>query len=225
MLSVNRILIFVLICIFSSLLYAVDVSKFDIKGIKLGMSKSEVLKKMPCVSPDIYTEKTENNILTETLIRCFKKKNDNFFGVTLDHHNKVYSVNKRISFEVKPDFSKIKKKLFYKYKKPNLTTKKIQGYDNNLFRGYVKYFCWGGCTVKILNPKFFKGNEIETTNHVSLLVKYQDSSYITDTKNIQNNIEFYLYDPQRSNNNYNWTKQQQKLYKEQQKQKATNIDF
>lgn len=205
-------------------LSALDVSNFDIKGIKLGMNKSEVLKKMPCSSPEIFPTNEIGSLICSTMIRCYKKKNDNFFAVELDHNGKVYSVNKRISFEVKPNLKKIEKKLISKYGQSNIRAKKTPSYSNNN-KGYYKEYCWGDkCKKKILNNKYFKGSEIKSSGYISLLVTYSDF-YITDSGTLDNQIEFTLRNLKQSNKNYDWIKKQEQLYQAQQKEKASNIDF
>ena len=92
MLNVNRILIFLFLGIFSSSLYAVDVSNFDIKDIKLGMSKSEVLKKMPCKNYENNIIRLENGKRYESNLYC-KQDNGNNILIIEFNRKKYYTKN------------------------------------------------------------------------------------------------------------------------------------
>lgn len=114
MLSVNKLLIFLFIGIFSSSLYAVDVSKFDIKNLKLGMNKSEILRNIPCSSPKIivnYIDYKRNKIPYETMINCKLYT----YSVTLDRYNKAIEIHRKINFNNEPSWGKIESKFLNKY--------------------------------------------------------------------------------------------------------------
>jgi len=211
--SVNRILIFLLIAIFNSSLYAVDVSNFDIKGIKLGMSKKQVLKKMPCSDPKIehyYINTINGKKIYSSIIYCQEKKG---VFVELNHHNKVYKIKRNKFFDIEPSWTKIKKQLlnYYGYTK-NIT---IQPVTNN--NKHALAMCMGGC-IKRSSSKgiYYKGDFYN--NKLYFLV----NGYVFDNKII---LEFTLHDSNREDKNNKWVADQENLYKKQQKEKASNIDF
>jgi len=80
--------------IFSFSLFAVDISDFDIKGIKLGMSKKEVLKEKSCTEAEIQ-KKYQNTIsgkkVYETDIIC--NNSAETITIELNRKNIVYSIN------------------------------------------------------------------------------------------------------------------------------------
>jgi hypothetical protein len=197
-------------------LSAVDVSNFDIKGIKLGMSKSQVLKKMPCSNPEINIERLRSGKISNTYIKC----SSNYFQATLDHNNYVYSVSMSIDFNTEPNFKKIKNKILKKYKRPNKNPKmKV------ITRGSGERvaFCWGkDCRTSVMNNGVWKGREI--SNYIkgkSLQIEYINY-YI---KGNHNELRFELVDANRKNNDYKWSENQETLYNRQQKEKVSNIDF
>jgi hypothetical protein len=217
MLSLNKILIFVLIGIFSSSLYAVDISKFDIKGIKLGMSKSEVLKKMPCSNPEIHAEKLRNGKIVEIYIRC----KENSFLVVLDHKNYVYLVSMLINFKTEPNFQKIKNKVFNKYGKP---TRQANQKVISRGKGERIVYCWGKhCQVSKQNNGVWKGTKISNyPDYKSLLIDYVNY----DIESVElNRLNFNLLDSNRRNDSWEWSTQQEKLYEKKEKEKASDIDF
>ena len=144
-------------------LYAVDVSNFDIKGIKLGMSKSKVLRKMPCSNPSIDIWRTSNNKIYGGTIGC---DNSNY-RVQYDHNEYVYQISKRINFNIEPNLHKIRNKLIRKYGNPNEETKK-KTMSKSSANGKIIAFCWGDyCKVKYENNGYWKGTEIENwTNKI-----------------------------------------------------------
>jgi len=209
MLSVNRILIFLFIGIFSSSLYAIDVSNFDIKGIKLGMSKSEVLKKISCSNPKIETQFTntlKGKKLYWTSIEC---KNDfEEIHVVLTRKNKAYFIQRTKDFDINPSWDKIKKRIINYYGKPTCKA--------DTFSKYIpmKKMCWGGCKIRKHN------GTIATCNKSLDIYGNQDI-----VKNSWSKIVFLLNDNSLSDNQDKWYKEQMELYERYKKEKASNIDF
>jgi len=77
-----KVLSFLVVGICSCTLYAKDISTHDIKGIKLGMSKDEVLKNMSCASPKIenqHINTVEGQKVLYKEIRC-SDKSGSFIG-------------------------------------------------------------------------------------------------------------------------------------------------
>jgi len=203
--------------IFSLSLFAVDVSNFDIKGIKLGMSKSEVLKKMPCNNPDILNVKLNKKII-ETDITC---KNTNF-QVELDHYGYVYYVFKGFFFETEPKFSKLKSKILSKYNQPNKVAE-----DKLITEGGGKAieFCWGrDCrSSTITNNRYRRGANIRKgIKGKYLLITYKNEYF--NSGHI-NSLWIDLEDETRRQNNANWKEKEKAVYEKQQKEKVSNIDF
>ena len=94
--------------LFSAYLYVTDVSQFDIKGIKLGMSKSEVLEKMPCENPKISTDGWGKIGKYKEIERKDKKRT---LRASLDHKGYAYSITFFATFNTKPDFNKLEIRL------------------------------------------------------------------------------------------------------------------
>jgi len=121
--------------------YAVDVSDFDIKGIKLGMSKSEVLKKMPCNNPKIKTQyiTSDKQYIYGYSIECLKPN----ISVIFDNNAKVHNIVLRINFKHSPRVSSIKNNIIKKYGQP--TEKEGGGFKTFIYsstdqRLYVNFF-------------------------------------------------------------------------------------
>jgi len=212
MLSVNKILVFLTIGIFSSSLYAVDVSKFDIKGIKLGMSKSEVLKNMPCSSPKVSKSYIGEKI-SETHMAC--KSYSQELHVYLDYGNKVYRVTRYKYMDTEPSWQKIKKQIFDYYGNTNnIFTKNPKLWNEEVFD-----MCYGkGCKSKDKNYYLYD-------SYGQLLLIYGSIARNGTSTDSRSNIVFILYDSKRADRNNIWQKEHEKLYKKQQKEKASNIDF
>jgi len=95
--------------------YAMDVSDFDIKGIKLGMSKSEVLKKMPCGKPKIekiFLNTVNGKKVWMTTISC---NNSEVLDVELNRHNVVYNIRRWKKFKSSPNWKVIERKIIKHY--------------------------------------------------------------------------------------------------------------
>ena len=188
---------------FSSSLSATDVSSFDIKGIRLGMDKGEVLKRIPCSNYEkkYYRFRNAKNEVYSSQYYCGKPGTgtDNSFLVNFDHNNYVFSITKRITFDIQPNLSKIKSKLIKRYGKPN-TDKRAWSKGS-----YYRYeYCWGDCSL--------------SSNRRKLSVDY---SYYSD----YNNIDITLYDYARQKNNDDWTAQRQKILIYKKEKEVSNIDF
>jgi len=222
MLSVNRILIFLFIWVFSSSLYAVDVSNFDIKGIKLGMSEKQVLKKMPCSNPIKNLDKYSFGI-SGSYLTCGKySESKSFMSVTFDHNQKAYSIHMDILFDANPNLQKIKNKFVKKY--GNFYEAIENPTYKNPANGYVKRFCWGSCRKYKIDDGAWKGYKFRRVENKQsqLLIKYENFSY---KSNYYNHLEFTLIDSRLEIKQKKWAEKQGKIYRKQQKEKASNIDF
>ena len=188
--------------IISANLNAKDVSEFDIKGIKLGMNKNEVSKRMPCSSYKKIYNRFKNGKVYNSSFLCGNSgsQTDAYFLVDFDHNNYVFGVHKQIVFESRPNFSKIKTKLIKRY--GNFTSIEKRYIDGDYGR-YI--YCWGDCRSSDDLGK-------------QLTVNY---AYFLD----YNNILLSLYDYKRQKDNREWTHNRMELYAKKRKEKASNIDF
>jgi len=130
--------------IFSFSLFAVDVSNFDIKGIKLGMSKKEVLNKMPCKKP--IMKNPWSSVPAEWLGDGFdfickytEKNNEEIFTISLDYDGIVISINRVINFSYKTNEKNLKTKLILRYGKADKSYENFIGWgkiDKQYFNAY-----------------------------------------------------------------------------------------
>ena len=195
--SVNKIFTFLFISIFSSSLFAIDVSNFDIKGIKLGMSKNKVSKKLSCSSQKInFIPNTKKIINYE--IEC-----DYGIRIFLNYKKQAYFIQRSLIFQNKPLLNTINKKIFNKYGKPNIS---IARSDNHI------EYCYGN---KCKKEKF---NFSTSGKSLTVSISIEDNSVLTKFKN---SILFNLQDKimEESVN-----KREMRLYEQQRKQES-NIDL
>jgi len=220
MLNANKISNFLTVFLVCSLSYASDVSKFDVKDVKLGMSKNEVLKKMPCNNPKEEIERTNSGKIYKNMIICGSNRSRSYsaFNVIFDHKDHVFYISKFIPFNIKPNLAKIETRLISKYGEPDARTELVPGYKNpNKY--VIKTFCWGSCKIKYSNDRYSKGSEIaHHRSRPQLEVTYTESSE-------ELYLSFSLEDPVRDDENYKWNKKENVKFRIQQKRKASNIDF
>ena len=101
-----------IILFFYSSVNATDVSIYDIKGVKLGMSKEIVLKKLPCNNPKIsegYWGRTGKS----EILRCDDGKVE--LWAQLDHKGFSNIIGFNSTFDIKPDFNKLENRVIEKY--------------------------------------------------------------------------------------------------------------
>jgi len=208
MLNANRVLIFLFIGIFSSSLYAVDISKFDIKGMKLGMNKNEVLKKMPCSNPKTsegywgYVGKAE-------ILECNKEK----FEVHLDHKGFSYIVRFYPQFDVKPNFNKLENRLIKRYGETKYKSSSRDYGEPSLKR---RSLCWGICKIH----KWDGGVNYEASETTGL-----SATFIIWDKNHEFSMSLILSDGKRAKVLEEYSRNVQQERKRIKKEKASNIDF
>ena len=129
-----------LMILLSTSLFATDVSDFDIKGIKLGMNKDEVLKLMPrgtefYVSDDVAYNPNYPYIYSAYF--DWKKNNGKFsFNVSFNHKLLVYKINRNIRLDQNADIKKVAKQVVNHYSKPDFIWK----VNKHLWK-----LCWGKC--------------------------------------------------------------------------------
>ena len=153
------------------------------------------------------------------LTHIHAKKNNQEFKVYFDHADSIYYIYKYIDFNVTPNLKKITNKIINKYGKPTKKGKTKLVYHT----GYGKTYCWGNyCKIKYINDDFDKGTEAKGKGKY-LSVDYLDKKWRNG--GITNFISFTLYNSEIESLNYKWEENQEKLYRKQQKEKASNIDF
>ena len=138
----KKIILFLMV-IFSTSLFATDVSNFDIKGIKLGMSEKEllnILHDIKCKNIKTIVFHVDANSKFPIIKKEYSCKINEFkeeITIDLDHNMNVYEIFRAIELEIEPIWDKIAKNTLKKY-------------------GYTKYFnknhriismCWGGCKI------------------------------------------------------------------------------
>ena len=182
------------------------------------MSKKQVLKNIPCSSPRIQEDILMNKKISHTYILC--KNNNGYIQVILDHNYYVISIEKSIKFNVEPDFNKIENKIFRKYGKASKIAKEKTTSKGS---GERIVYCWGdNCKTLRKNTNYWYGTEMDSPNDItSLIIKYEN--YYFDSK--VNSLNFFIRDSNKEAENFSWEQKEKKLYKEQQKQKASDIDF
>jgi len=184
--------------------YAADVSEFDIKGIKLGMSEKEVMERMPCKNPKIEGGYAGPN---GRMITC-KKQN---FTVLLNHELKVYGMWFSPKFSTKPNFNTIESRLLKKYGYTNLVKNSSDMGEPSLKR---RSFCWGSCS----NGSTY--NVSENKYKIGLSATF----YIWD-KNNEYSMYLELFDGAKNEEYIKFEKSEAKRKKIQEQKKASNIDF
>ncbi len=170
----KKIILFLMI-VFSVSLFATDVSNFDIKGIKLGMSKDEVLKLMPKGTKFYVSDVVayDSNYPYEySAYFDWKKSNGRFsFVVTFDHQLLAYEINRNIRLKKNADIHRVTQQVINHYGKPDFVWK----VNKHLYR-----LCWGKCkkgqygfnTQK--NGKTFNVEVDTYPNHLLYMILFDD---------------------------------------------------
>ncbi|MCI5220945.1 MAG: hypothetical protein D3914_17555 [Candidatus Electrothrix sp. LOE2] len=195
--------------------FPVDVSKFDIKGIKLGDNYFEIANKIPCNNPEIKKHYVDDNskYVYNTRFKCNYKKNG-FFYFAFWNDKKVSEIEKVFWFQdVQPDHEQMIKKIISKYGKPTVSGKSIQ------VKGKEKSFkmCWGDCeSYSQKNNRYWDGRAIHPgDNEKSLLIE------LSTGRAIETILILSLKDPVAIEKGEKW---REKMELEIKKQKS-NIDF
>ena len=184
----KKIILFSMVIFFTSL-FATDVSNFDIKGIKLGMSKDEVLKLMPHGTKIDYfciDDKINNKCKYpyEYLLNpgWLLSSNGKTCFIDLDHNSKIYKIDKTIKLSRFSKLEKVVKNVIKHYGKPDLI-RKFQK---------AQVLCYGGCLLS----KETEGNLLAITFISQLLFspfKYKlDTLLIFWGQKIQEESNFFF---------------------------------
>ena len=192
-------------------LFATDVSNFDIKGIKLGMSKNEVLKLMP--KGTIF--RTFSNIANNPNYPYeydayfdWKKSHDQFyFGVDFDHQLNAYEIIRNVKLNENANMKKVSQQVINRYGNPDFTWKS----DVNQREHWE--FCWGKC---IRNKYGFYANENEKVLIIEITKDYRNEHYLLETR---------LYNDKLKDMNIKYEKSMYKKAKNELEEKASKVDL
>ncbi|PTB83573.1 hypothetical protein C9926_02200 [Sulfurovum lithotrophicum] len=205
----KKILVFIFLV---TTLNAVDISNFDIKGIGLGDKYSEVKDILPCNNLN-GTEKLQNGNFSKYYLNC-----NNYF-IEFDIKKRIMSIHREIKFSVKPNFKKIKQKLFKKYGNPTQVVLSKTDYRNTQ-RGYSEVLYWGYKKRKVKRSEgYFNGYEFSSYPKKKLeaiINSYGDSDF---------SLTLDLVDYNMVEQNYDYTEKMNREFKTKIKEKESNIDL
>lgn len=170
-----------LMVVFVVSLFATDVSNFDIKGIKLGMSKNEVLKLMPkgtkfrkwdCIDDSDKCAYPYN-------YNAFYKNNTESFDIYLTQDIFVYYVLRQVKLRQYANAEKIIQKLTQRYGKPDAVWN----------HGSIKKLCWGGCYKGKYQFEPKKGRKI-----FAVLINMKDRriEFVLQDNELENSMQQYI---------------------------------
>jgi hypothetical protein len=184
----------------TSSLFATDVSNFDIKGIKLGMSKDDITSKISFnYKFDVRLMVADNpNYPYQYILYKPAPIDESCFNFIFDKNLKVYDIARCIPLDNNANFNKVISQVIKKYGTPK--------YKNE--NEYRISMCWGDC---ILNETF-RTKENGKTLQVS--INKEDKK-----------IYFYLMNQLSYNKNKLYSKRMYKKAKEELENKASNIDL
>lgn len=212
MLSVNRIFILLFIGIFSSSLYAIDVSNFDIKGIKLGDSYESVKKTLSvCKITKEYRSKTNDKKLIFQIEIGFKCENDSFFTAYFNRKKELMDFQRLVMIESKPNLHQIKTKIIKKYGKPIGKSKFYNPNANSSKQYSSETLCWGtNYDCKVYTHPNLKGTLITDTasrknKSFTFTITGPSDSYGYD-------LWFNLWDIKSVRENEKWSTQRNKTF-------------
>ncbi|WP_457743953.1 hypothetical protein [Sulfurimonas sp.] len=129
-----------LMILLSTSLFATDVSNFDIKGIKLGMSKDEVLKLMPHgikFGSNCVDDKCKYPYEYYANYHWDQSNGKIYFNIDFDHNIKAYDIVRTIKLTRHAKIEKVAKNIINHYGKPDLIRKFRQ----------IQVLCYGQCSV------------------------------------------------------------------------------
>ena len=189
--------------LFSSSTFSSEVATFDIKGIKIGMSKKDLLKKIPCQWTYINRSDTDN------YFECYT---DAKIGVFLDHEDLVYGVDFQKIFYEKPDFNVIRSRILKKYGKPTLQR------NHKMSDSLSNQYCWGQCKVNNSAYWIYQNKE----GKVSMIVDVLNSYKQHETKS---RLSLKLMDGVRAKKYDSYKKREKELDKQKASKKSSSVDF
>ncbi len=168
--------IVLIIALLTSCVWAKDIKDFDIKGIKLGMSLTQVKKELNKFCPNFKLSKFKDQ---SKQINC--DINNDYIIIHMGYNNKIYHISRTINNDycfTDKDTQLIKSKFLSKYGKSTTSSNK----NNKSFS-----YCWGiDCTVrdKVALPHDYKNMHPYLITEIFI---YSSSMNKTD-------ISFELYD-------------------------------
>ncbi len=188
----KKIVLFLMI-VFSVSLFATDVSNFDFKGIKLGMSKDKVIKKMQKIS-SYSLEKTTPIYVGDKITGyqlVYSGENDEDFTFNFDKNQKLYEFWREIQLKKIANINKIFNQIYAKYGQP-------EDIWDHLGLFQVSY---GECErgeyyfKPIKNKKCFHISLFKSDNTLNFMIT-DDSIYRINQK-YQNTLKRKLYNKER----------------------------
>ena len=209
----KKIVLFLMI-VLSVSIFATDVSNFDIKGIRLGMSKDRV-SKLFHVKPYIenYVNDNRNYLLNGGY--SFKLKNnrnieDTFSGIDYRYDKKIYDVLRFIYYYTPVDANKIEKAVKEKY-----------GTPDKIFRRNNEYqMCWGTCKK---DKSGFLMDEAEGKN---FMVFFKEKGWERDDgTHCYLQVTFFLYDRDMYNSVWEYEKKTKVFLEKKSKEINSKIDL
>ncbi len=168
----KKIILFLSILGFN--LYAADVSKFDIKGLRLGMSEKEVMRKLKsfCSNPKIYSTDHDKDI------KCGN------IHVVFGYNKLAYYISKEAKHSYlinKEQVNILKEKIFTKYGKPSISEFTTDPYD-------YYTFCWDDASNS--DKCYTKNNQA----YRGQLGKYLEGIIETNPNNNKTLVRIWLQD-------------------------------
>jgi hypothetical protein len=204
--QIKKIAFFLIVSVATSL-FATDVSNFDIKGIKLGMSKEATLKRLPHgtifrVFSDIAGNPNYPYEYDANYIKKGEEHKDFLaFGVTFGHTLQAYEIHRNIGLDYNANINKIMQQVILRYGKPDFFWKRS---DSDVA------LCWGNC---------YKGKyHYQATENGKIL-------YIQINTDDNPLLQVELEDDKLYNENVKYEEKLHKKAKDELENKASKVDL
>ena len=139
------------------------VKDFDIKGIKLGMTSSQLKKIIKwCRNTPELKEVQIGKTISNFEMWCMTG-NDSYLYL-FDENKKLYLIKRDLSYKTEkiPNWKLINKKIIKKYGEP-LVNGSYVGLVGEKKENHFSH-CWGACVVKTANNGSYVGNKIQGIN-------------------------------------------------------------
>ncbi|MBS9778965.1 MAG: hypothetical protein KGV58_01495 [Campylobacteraceae bacterium] len=186
--------IVLIIALLASGVWAKDVKDFDIKGIKLGMSLTQVKNILRKSYPNITLRIDKSKDYYSKVIEYDTKKE--LLIIQLGYNSQVYSISRVLRtgylFNDK-EIDNTKNKILKKYGKPTVSAISI----NNSNNAHVYEFCWSNECKKVSNDdnEYWSGNSIITSDSKKayFLAKISNDFYVASSSSTTG-LDFELRD-------------------------------
>jgi len=189
----NHKIILLLLITLSSSVFAIDVSSFDIKGIKLGDKIPTVLQILPPIQ-DRDNKKINGRVFEEHIVTNTKLKE--WYHAYFDRNKKLVRFERTVRFDSKFNMDSLKQKFIDKYGQPVLNTEiKEPNFERITW-------CWGECYINNYGFLFIKSNGVGMTvfmdnddrssGYFSLSITLEDNKSNNENKNAMEKAEQQL---------------------------------